>query len=324
MAKDFDASEVLKGSVDAVSVRLANLTDAELTALHDVEHKGAGRVTLLGAIDREVDARIERAKAEGGVDAARDVAADAPAANDTAYVAPPGTPTPASPAPAVDEVQRLQAELAAMTADRDRASDAVGGVQRERDALKDRVDELEGVLAERTGADSSGAPLYGQAEVDKLLADQRAALEADRDRQVADAVAAAAAKPRPKAKGAKAIELAAGDAGSLAAVREQASQVVLVDSDDVPIAELTPLAFDPASYRAEAGRVVLDRPIAPPATMPRREVAAAFVLVDGKALGKAVLVSPFAIGGGRSTSLPAGTLSFERTAPPSPSAALAA
>lgn len=52
-----DLKKLAEGTVDDISAKLSSLSDDDLKTLHDAEEDGAGRTTLLGAIDRERDSR---------------------------------------------------------------------------------------------------------------------------------------------------------------------------------------------------------------------------------------------------------------------------
>ena len=55
-----DLNKLAEGTVEDISGKLAGLSDDDLKSLHDIEEAGAGRTTLLSAIDRERDGRGEK------------------------------------------------------------------------------------------------------------------------------------------------------------------------------------------------------------------------------------------------------------------------
>ncbi|GEM_PF-2078042 len=72
-----DISKLAEGTVKDISAKLSDLSDAQLSQLHDLEHgKDNPRTTLLDAIHREQDHRKGEAPEEPQRDAAEQAAYD--------------------------------------------------------------------------------------------------------------------------------------------------------------------------------------------------------------------------------------------------------
>jgi len=195
--------------------------------------------------------------------------------------------------------------------------------------------------------DGSLPQMFTQAQVDAQLQardeqhqtqldQQRQSFEqltAQRQAQHEEAIKLAMAKAREqkpaspkKAPVAKPIVLAASGNGPALVALAGSSSIVFADVDDVPILTLPKMAFGPGDYEPAGDRVKLKRDIEFPTVLPETQIASAFILDEkGTASGKAELVMPFGVGGGRSAKLPAGTLSFAGAESyPAPAAAVAA
>lgn len=158
--------------------------------------------------------------------------------------------------------------------------------------------------------------VYTQDDLDTALATQKSTLDADHELKLRNAVAVATkAAPKPtapaKVKPATPLAIAKG-ADSVATVSlTKTTQVVFVGVDNIPLGNLTPMTFDPGDYEPNGNGVILRRDVEFPTTLPVSEVCAAFVTgVGGEPIGRAELVMPFGIGGGRQSKLPSGTLAF--------------
>jgi len=178
-------------------------------------------------------------------------------------------------------------------------------------AVAGRVKPKEGEAAGNKPVDQAdGEATFTKSQVDELLAQQQAAHE-----QAIKVAVANARKEKPVTPKAtpvaKPITLSdSKDGPALVALAGQSS-IVFADVDDVPIATLPKLAFGPGDYEPAGDRVKLKRDVEFPVTLPETQIASAFLLDEkGVASGKAELVMPFGVGGGRSSKLPAGTLSF--------------
>lgn len=110
---------------------------------------------------------------------------------------------------------------------------------------------------------------------------------------------------------AKPILLGGSKEGPALVALAGSSSIVFADVDDVPIGTLPKMAFGPGDYEPAGDRVKLKRDIVFPVTLPETQIAGAFLLDEkGVPSGKAELVMPFGVGGGRSAMLPAGNLLF--------------
>jgi hypothetical protein len=194
-------------------------------------------------------------------------------------------------------------------------------VDKKRSTLFAAMDAEIAKRAAEEGARSEGAsdaagdepkPLsFSKEAVDKLLSEQATRLSETHSAEIAKLKAQLpkaskpAGAPKPLRMSGKGEAL---DAAALGGV----TQIVLVDEEDMALPGLPALSFVPDSYRASAGRLILDADISFPQTLPARDVAGAFVL-DGKghAVGVARLVAPFRVGGGNNAVLQRNTLSFE-------------
>lgn len=169
------------------------------------------------------------------------------------------------------------------------------------------VDQRDGQISELT---------TGHNELAKSLDDHISQLRSDhaselklRDDRIAELETAANTKtPKASGKPLALPEKAAANA-ALAALKGETS-VVLVDDQDVPIADLTPLSYWPPNFEPNGDHALLTSDIEFPVAIPAREVAGAFLLKDGKPIAKASLVQPFGIGAGRAAKLQKRTLSF--------------
>lgn len=162
---------------------------------------------------------------------------------------------------------------------------------------KEEVKPAEPVKPEASAGDPP-AKTYTQAEYDAGV--KAAVANALKDK--------AAPKKTPVAKP---IGMAgSGDGPALVALAGQSS-IVFADADDVPIGALPKMAFGPGDYEPAGDRVKLIREIEFPTQLAETQISTAFILDEkGVASGKAELVMPFGVGGGRSSKLPPGTLSF--------------
>lgn len=152
---------------------------------------------------------------------------------------------------------------------------------------------------------------FTQAQVDQLLAERDAKHAAEL--KAAKAGAKGGAKPVADPK-AKKIELdAKSDAPNLIALTGP-SKIVFVDAEDMTLPKLPEMTFDPADFDAVGDGVKLKKMIDFPAGLVGSEVSGAFLFgEDGKAAGKATLVLPFQVGGGKNARMAPGTLVFERS-----------
>lgn len=270
---EYDLNELAAGTVDSITGKFGELSDDQLATLRGIEAKGPNkRATLLKAIDTEIAQRAEAGKASEGAAGEGDGVTSSTSAIDAAFAA----------------VAKVEGD--------------------------------DGGAGQSAGKDG-GAPsaIYTQADMDQALATQKATLDADHELKLRNAVAAATRSAPKDAKPAKVKPLAPlaidPKAGKVADVPDSvAVQVVFVGLNDVPLGSLTPMTFAGDDFTAGvAGAViVLQRDVEFPVAMSATEVLAAFVTnEDGKPVGRASLVMPFGIGGGRQAKLPAGTLVFE-------------
>jgi hypothetical protein len=151
--------------------------------------------------------------------------------------------------------------------------------------------------------------MFNQSQVDQMLAEQKARDAAEKDRVLSEAqgndvavVDIDVAEPlelNPKAM-----------APGLFATTT-ASQIVFVDDQDRPIASIPAMPFEPKDFEPNGGAVTLVREVEFPKELPIADVSGAFLLNDdGDACGKATLVMPFSIGGGRNAKLAKSSLQF--------------
>lgn len=165
--------------------------------------------------------------------------------------------------------------------------------------------------APKSAEDEGAKPAtFSQEQVDAQITILREQHAHDMKIAVAKAREDKQVKPKKDAV-AKAMEIdGKGDGPALVALTGP-SQVQFVDDQDVPIKALPAMIFAASDYEPAGDRVKLKRDVDFPVTLPELAVAGAFMLDDkGRACGKAELVIPFGVGGGRSSRLPSGTLSF--------------
>ena len=93
--------------------------------------------------------------------------------------------------------------------------------------------------------------------------------------------------------------------------------IAFIDDAGAAIGALPALAMAASSFKRSGSRLTLNKEIKLPATLAATQIAGAVLLDESDddvadAIGKAMLVQPFSVGGGRETCLPAGTLTFTR------------
>lgn len=182
--------------------------------------------------------------------------------------------------------------------------DAIHGEQKRREEIS-RDDPSR---KEESTADAPAT--FTREQVDALLAQRQRQHEADKELAVAEALERQSAKP---AADAPVTPLAVADAVASVALTALTgmTRVVFVDMDSVPIAALPIMSFGSGDYRPNGEGAILQRDIDFPMTLQETQIAGAFMLDDaGDPVGKADLVQPYGVGGGRPARLPAGTLSF--------------
>jgi hypothetical protein len=154
--------------------------------------------------------------------------------------------------------------------------------------------------------------MFTQAQLDDALSQQKLQHDEAMKLAVAKATGQKAAAPK-RLKVAEPLTIAADAEGPALVVLTGASTIVFVDDEDRPIDTLSPMPFGPSDYAPNGNGVKLQRDVDFPTTLAQREISGAFVTgEDGKPVGKARLVQPFSIGGGRSARLQVGGLSFDK------------
>jgi hypothetical protein len=114
--------------------------------------------------------------------------------------------------------------------------------------------------------------------------------------------------PPPAKKAAHAMTLSAK---ATAADFADATMVCFTDENGVLVKGLTPLLFAADVFGIESGARILNSRIEFPLTLPAATACAAWLVTEGgKPVSRCELLSPFAIGGGRSQAIPAGSLAF--------------
>ena len=88
--------------------------------------------------------------------------------------------------------------------------------------------------------------------------------------------------------------------------------VQFVDDQDRVIDTIPPMPFEPTDFERAGDGVTLMREVDFPKELPIAEVSGAFVLRDDDdmPIGKATLVMPFQVGGGRTAKLAKSSLQF--------------
>lgn len=283
--KEFDLGELVGGSVASIIEKLPSLRDGELPMLRDLEVAGSNRTTLLSAID-QASADRDKTKAQSAEGGGS------------------GTPVLFTKAQVDEQIAKALAEAAPVP----------GFTQEQLDAqLKARDEDHQVQLTKQ------------RESFDELMTQRQTQQAEEIKLAVAKAREEKPATPK-KTPVAKPILLGKSTDGPALVALAGSSSVVFADVDDVPIGTLPKMAFGPGDYEAAGDRVKLKREIEFPVTLPETQIASAFLLDEkGVASGKAELVMPFGVGGGRSSKLPAGTLSFAGSESyPTPAAAVAA
>ncbi len=306
---EFDLIELLKGSVESVSEKLGQMENGTLIELHDLEEKGAKRVTLIDAIHREQKRRAD--------------------ADDAAETVEPEAIPPTQTPP--DAMSALTAEVtAAMDAD---PNYPLGETDAMRWAVAwrltcDRQDidvdtlsphDLDGWMVgwfanamasarpEMLLARADATATYTQEQVDEMLA--------ERDRVHAEALAKVTNAKAPKAAKVPTGKLVAFDAKAAPAdAMKDGATVLFLDDAGHSLPGLPEPSFGAGEFERIGGAVRLKAPIDFPAHMKGAEIVGAALMVGGKAVGRAMLVLPFGVGNGRATRLQPGTLMFEPVA----------
>lgn len=150
--------------------------------------------------------------------------------------------------------------------------------------------------------------MFTQADLDEALAAQKITLDAEKVRAVAEASGVAGATVTPRVPG---VLVMGGQPPRLDTALTEATYVVFVDDQDRPLADLPPMMFDPNKFEPTGEAMALKEEIDFPKTIAPNDVSGAFLLDDEEEpIGKATLVMPFAVGGGRNAKLARSTLLF--------------
>lgn len=195
---------------------------------------------------------------------------------------------------------------------------------------------IDGELTERAekakrAAGNSGAAserTYTQAEFDKALDDRdrdhAAALEGKQrelDTATSERDALLAERVRHEEADAAASRLAeaSGGAGFDGYLPREGAFVRLIDASGAIVKALPEMPFGPGAFTRKGSTITLATDIDLPAELAASEILGAVLLDEadndaGAAMAVARLVQPFAIGGGRTAKLPAGTLTFAKPA----------
>lgn len=218
----------------------------------------------------------------------------------------------------LDAVHREQARRAEAAAGGSPASGGTVGVSDSANLGPNGEDEAPaggdvGAAGDAASAQDDAPATFTQEQVDGLLAERDAKHAAEL--KAAKAGAKGAAKAKAEADPAsKLIKLdGTADAPNLIALTG-ASKIVFVDADDMTLPKLPEMTFEPSDFDAVGDGVKLKKMIEFPSGLVGSEVSGAFLFGEnGKAAGKATLVLPFGVGGGRNTRMAPGTLVFERS-----------
>ncbi|QNQ09255.1 hypothetical protein [Sphingomonas alpina] len=159
----------------------------------------------------------------------------------------------------------------------------------------------------------SGTPAtYTQKQVDEMLAQQKLTHDEELNLAVAKAGDGKTPAARKKPVGKPLVIDAKSDNPALVALTGP-SKIVFVDDHDVPVDGLPPMTFGATDFTPNGEGVKLDKDVDFPVELPQREITGAFVTTEGgEPVGKAMLVQPFSIGGGRQARLQKGGLAFTK------------
>ena len=153
------------------------------------------------------------------------------------------------------------------------------------------------------------AGMFTQAQLDEALATQKLTLEAERSRAVADATGATAALVAKDVPGALTIATSSRPSDVLMG----GGSIQFVDDKDRPVEGLPPIKFAASDFEPSGSAMTLKAEVEFPKAIAANEISGAFLLDDeDEPIGKATLVMPFAIGGGRTAKLAKSTLQFAR------------
>jgi pyruvate/2-oxoglutarate dehydrogenase complex dihydrolipoamide acyltransferase (E2) component len=345
---EFDLPVLLDGNVDDILAKTADMPTAVLEQLLELEKGGKTRSTLMGPVEAELAKRVEdgdkpadltgtaagvtddklRAVAEGDPSAPNEHLAQIAPDHLAGYIEQLGAPTTLEDA----ILERNAWVESAATFSRnegyyrgllEQIGETLGGeayICDDKSLSEDVLcAKLPQIVAERLArsepdpeAEAQADPaaqapaMYSQADVDRIVAEKEAEWRAS----------AKTPKQAAKAKPAKPLAIAddTGADAALAALKG-GSSIVLVDSEDVPIAGLTPLTTLPQSFDKAGGELIYTAAIEIPTHIAGAELAGAFLLdAAGEPVARASLVAAFGVGGGRETKLPPRTLSFARPA----------